>query len=64
MKDFTEYLKNSSTDFYQTYVIFRQLSVVSFEIKRLKIGHSLLPSSGREIMIKEKKSGIFLQNLC
>ena len=28
----TEYLKNSSTDFHQTYVIFRQ-SYIGFEIK-------------------------------
>ena len=35
---FAEYLKNLSTDFYQTSVIFRQLSTVSFEIKEeLKI---------------------------
>ena len=42
-KVFAEYLKNDSTDFHQTYVIFRQSSIVSFEIKRLKTGHSLLP---------------------
>ena len=34
-----EYLKNASTDFYQTYVIFRQLYIAVFEIKILKIGH-------------------------
>ena len=39
---FSEYLKNGSTDFDQTYVIFGQSSIVSFEIKRLKTGHSLL----------------------
>ena len=38
-----EYLKNGSTDFHQTYVIFRQSYIEVFEIKRLKIGHSLLP---------------------
>ena len=38
-----EYLKNSITDFHQTYVIFRQSHIQVFEIKRLKIGHSLLP---------------------
>ena len=40
---FDEYLKNGLTDFHQTYVSFRQSSIVSFEIKRLKTGHSLLP---------------------
>ena len=40
---FAEYLRKGSTDFYQTYVIFRQSSVEVFEIKRLKTGHSLLP---------------------
>ena len=30
---FAEYLKNGSTDFYQTYVIFRELCIVSYEIK-------------------------------
>ena len=40
---FAEYLKNLSTDFYQTFVIFRALSVVSFKIEGLKTGHSLLP---------------------
>ena len=35
---FAEYLKNGSTDFYQTHVIFRQLSIIFFEIKRLKTG--------------------------
>ena len=34
-----EYLKNGSTDFYQTYIIFRQLYIKVFEIKILKIGH-------------------------
>ena len=38
-----EYLKNGSTDFHQTYVIFRQLYIKVFEIKRLKTDHSLLP---------------------
>ena len=38
-----EYLKNDSTDFHQTYVIFKQSSKVTFEIKTLKTGHSLLP---------------------
>ena len=37
------YLKNGSTDFHQTYVIFRQSSKISFEIKGLKTDHSLLP---------------------
>ena len=40
---FPAYLKNGSTDFHQTYVIFRQSSIDVPEIKRLKIGHSLLP---------------------
>ena len=76
---FAEYLKNGSTDFYQTYVILRQLSLVSFEIKRLKTGHLrakksfLIPccrgnQSMREcwakIMMKEEKSGIFLKIMC
>ena len=38
-----EYLKNGPTDFHQTYVIFRSLYIEGFEIKRLKIDHSLLP---------------------
>ena len=33
----TEYLKNRPTDFHQTYVIFWQLYMKVFEIKRLKI---------------------------
>ena len=37
---FAEYLKNGSTGFNQIYVIFRQSSIVSSEIKRLKTGHS------------------------
>ena len=36
---FAEYLRNGSIDFHQTYVIFRQSSMVFFEIKRLKTGH-------------------------
>ena len=32
-------LKNGSSDFHQAYVVFRQSSAVSFEIKRLKTGH-------------------------
>ena len=42
LRVFAEYLKNSSTDFYQTYLIFRQSSIEVFEIKRLNTGHSLL----------------------
>ena len=38
-----EYLKNDSTDFHSTCVIFRQSHIEVFEIERLKIGHSLLP---------------------
>ena len=38
-----EYLKNGSTDFHQSYVSFRQSYIEVFEIKRLKIDHSLLP---------------------
>ena len=38
-----EYLKNGPTDFHQTYVIFRQVYIEVFEMKRLKIDHSLLP---------------------
>ena len=38
-----EYLKNGSTDFQQTYVIFRQSCIEVFEIKRWNTGHSLLP---------------------
>ena len=40
---FDQYLKKGSIDFHQTYVIFRQSSIVSFEIKTLKTGHLLLP---------------------
>ena len=40
---FAEYIENGSTDFHQSYVIFRQSSIVSFEIKKVKTGHSLLP---------------------
>ena len=40
---FAKYPENCSTDFYQTYVIFRQSPIVYFEIKRLKTGHLLLP---------------------
>ena len=43
LRVFAEYLKNGSIDFHQTYVIFRQLSILPFEIKRLKTGHLLLP---------------------
>ena len=39
LRVFANYLKNGSTDFHQTCVTFK----ASFEIKRLKIGHSLLP---------------------
>ena len=38
-----EFIENGSSDFYQTYVIFRQLHIEVFEIKRLKIDYSLLP---------------------
>ena len=38
-----EYLKNSSTDFHQTYVTFRQVYLEAFKIKRWKIDQSLLP---------------------
>ena len=38
-----EYLKKGSTDFHQTYGSFRQVYIDVFEIKRLKIDHSLLP---------------------
>ena len=38
-----EYLKNGSTDFHQTYVIFKQSYTEVFEIKGLKIGYLLLP---------------------
>ena len=40
---FAEYLKNGSTDFHQTYVIFSQSSIEVFEIKKLKTSHSFLP---------------------
>ena len=40
---YAEYLKSGSTDFHQTCVIFRQLSIVYFEIERLKTDYSLLP---------------------
>ena len=43
LRVFADYLKNGSTDFHQPYVIFRQSSILSFEIKRLKTSHSLLP---------------------
>ena len=39
MTSSSEYLENGSTDFHQTYVIFRQSYIEVFEIKRLKIGH-------------------------
>ena len=38
-----EYLKNRLTDFNQTYVTSGQSYIEVFEIKRLDIGHSLLP---------------------
>ena len=38
-----EYLKKGSTYFDQTYVISGQSYTKVFEIKRLKISHSLLP---------------------
>ena len=38
-----KYLKNGLADFHQTYVIFRQPHIEPFEIKELKIDHSLLP---------------------
>ena len=38
-KVLAEYLKNASTDFNQSYVIFRQLYIDMHEIKILKIGH-------------------------
>ena len=43
LRVFAEYLKNGSTDFHQAYVIFWQSSKESFEIKRLKTGHSFFP---------------------
>ena len=52
---FAKYLKNCSTSFHQTYVIFKQSSMASFEIKRLKTGHSLLPWS------KRRKVAFFLK---
>ena len=49
-KVFSEYLINGSTDFYQTYVIFRQLPIVSSESKRLK---TIIPFfHGNQIMKK------------
>ena len=53
---FAEYLKNGPTDFHHTYVIFRQSSTVSYEIKRLKPGHLLLHGNQLSGM-----SGIFLR---
>ena len=41
-RNFAEYLENGSTDFYQTFVIFRQSSVVAFENKRVKTGNLLM----------------------
>ena len=38
-----EYLKKGSTDFHQTYVSFMQAYLEVFEVKKLKIDHSLLP---------------------
>ena len=35
--------KNDSTDFHQICHLFWQLSIESFEIERLKTGHSFLP---------------------
>ena len=43
MRVLAEYLKNGSTDFHQTFVSFRQVCIDVFEIKILKIDHSLLP---------------------
>ena len=40
---FAEYLKSSSTVFHKPFAIFRKSLTVSFKIKRLKTGHSLLP---------------------
>ena len=40
---FGEYLINGSTDFQQTFGIFGKLSIISFDIKKLKIDHFLLP---------------------
>ena len=42
-KVLTEYLKNGSTDFHQTYVNFRQSYKELFEIKRVMIDRQLLP---------------------
>ena len=64
LKVFAECFKNSSIDFHQTYVIFRQSSIVSFEIKRSFIVAMVTNSrgsAGLKIMIEEKKSGIFLK---
>ena len=38
-----EYLKNGSTDFHQTLMLLLDNHIEVFEIKRLDIGHSLLP---------------------
>ena len=37
------YLQNGLTDIHQSCVSFRQSYIEGFEIKRLEIGHSLLP---------------------
>ena len=40
---FAEYLKNGATDFHPTYAIFKKPYIKVFEIRKLKVGHSLLP---------------------
>ena len=42
-KVFESFCWTSQKQFHQTHVIFRQSPMASFEIKRLKTGHSLLP---------------------
>ena len=66
---FSEYLKNHLTDFDQTYVMFRQFSIESFN--EIKDWRQIIPCCHgnqfmrkccwAKIMIEEKKSGIFLK---
>ena len=42
MRVFGEHLRNGSIDFHQIYVTFRQLSGVSFEIKKIEYGENMI----------------------
>ena len=60
---FAEYLENSSTDFHQTFVIFRQSSKEVSEDRSFIVAMitSSSESAALKMMILEKKSGIFLR---